>query len=245
MSAQYDAIAADYQRTKASPLRQFVEAYSFFHMLGDVRGRSVLDLACGEGFYTRQLRLAGAVNIAGVDISAKMIELARREEQREPLGIEYLCADVAGLALENSFDVITAAYLLHYSSSGVELREMCTRIAALLSPGGRLVCINENPLQAAEDYSGYAQYGFNKSVQAPRVDGSVINYSMVSGRTMIRFDAYYYSKEYYETALHAAGFRKVVWHGLELDPAGVALYGEDFFREYLDNPPIIGLECTL
>ena len=41
---------------------------------------------------------------------------------------------------------------------------MCARIVAHLKPGGRFVCINENPDQSAEDYAGYTQYGFNKSL---------------------------------------------------------------------------------
>ena len=76
MPAQYDAIAREYQRTKESPLRRHVEAYSFFQMLGDVSGLAVLDLACGEGFYTRLIRQAGAASAVGVDISSEMIALA-------------------------------------------------------------------------------------------------------------------------------------------------------------------------
>jgi toxoflavin synthase len=43
---------------------------------------SVLDLACGEGFYTRLLRQTGAGRVVGVDLSAGMIALARQEEAR-------------------------------------------------------------------------------------------------------------------------------------------------------------------
>ena len=57
---QYDGIAAQYQRSKHSPIRRHVEAWSFFRMLGPVDGLAVLDLACGEGFYTRQLARRGA-----------------------------------------------------------------------------------------------------------------------------------------------------------------------------------------
>ena len=63
MTAQYDAIAEDYQATKESPLRRYIEAWSLFRMLGDVSGLSVLDLACGEGFYTRRIREAGATSV--------------------------------------------------------------------------------------------------------------------------------------------------------------------------------------
>ena len=76
MTSQYDAIARDYQATKASPLRTHVEAFSFFQMLGDVQSLDVLDLACGEGFYSRLIREAGAATVVGVDLSAEMIRLA-------------------------------------------------------------------------------------------------------------------------------------------------------------------------
>ena len=35
VSAQYDTIAREYQATKESPLRRYIEAYSFFRMIGD------------------------------------------------------------------------------------------------------------------------------------------------------------------------------------------------------------------
>lgn len=244
MSAQYDAIAADYQRTKESPIRRYVEARSFLAVLGNVSGMKVLDLACGEGFYTRQLKQAGAADVLGVDISEEMIALAEEEEQCAPPGIRYTCADALTLDLGESFDLVTATYLLHYSASQSELGEMCRRIAAHLRPGGRLVCINENPMQSASDYAGYAQYGFNKLVDLPRVEGSPINYAMISGRKMIRFSAFFYSRESYEKALTCAGFGAIRWHGLQLDPAGALECGADYFREYLDNPPIVILECS-
>ena len=245
MSAQYDSIAREYQRTKASPLRRHVEAPTFFNMLGNVRGLRVLDLACGEGFYSRLIRQAGAAAVTGVDISAAMIDLATAAEAEAPLGIEYVCADVASLPDLGAFDVVTAAYLLHYAPDVGQLARMCARIVAQLVPDGRFVAINENPDQPAAAYAGYSQYGFNKSVDGVRSDGSPIHYAMVSGRTMLRFDAYYYARETYERELRGAGFADVRWHPLMLAPEGVAECGEDYWREYLGNPPIIGLECRL
>ncbi len=52
---QYDAIAEAYQDSKLLPFRRYVEAYSLFQILGDLRGARVLDLACGDGFYTRKI----------------------------------------------------------------------------------------------------------------------------------------------------------------------------------------------
>ena len=245
MAAEYDAIAQDYQRTKETPLRRYVESYSFFRMLGDVTDQSVLDLACGDGFYTRLLKQAGAVAVTGVDISPAMIALAEAAENSEPLGIEYRCCDVAALPDMGSFDVVTAAYLLHYAPDVQALRAMCARIAGQLRSGGRLVAINENPEQAVSNYAGYTQYGFNKSLQGTQQDGAEIQYAMVSGRKLIRFSAYYYTRATYEAALHAAGFARIRWLPLELAPEGITELGTDYWQEYLANPPVVGLECRL
>jgi ubiquinone/menaquinone biosynthesis C-methylase UbiE len=245
MSAQYDAIAREYQATKESPLRQYVEAFSFSTMLGDVQGQDVLDLACGEGFYTRLIAGAGARRVTGVDISAAMISLAEELEAQQSLGIKYLCADVATMPDLGCFDVVTAAYLLHYATNSNSLQSMCERIAAQLKPGGRFVCINENPDQSFADFPGYTQYGFNKSAVGPQQDGAKLTFAMVSGRQMIRFDVFYYARATYEAALYKAGFSEVRWVSLQLDPAGAEQHGTAYFDEYMDNPPVIGLVCVL
>jgi len=245
MNAQYDGMAEAYQRTKASPLRQYVEAYSFMNCVGDVSGMRVLDLACGDGFYARALRAAGAAQVTAVDISADMIALARSAEAATPLGIEYVCADVGTLDALGEFDLVTAAYLLHYAPTRAELQTMCAAIARQLVPGGRLVSINENPDQPGADYPAYTQYGFNKQFALPREAGSAIHYSMVSGRELVRFTAHYYSRHDYEHALRKAGFEALQWRQLGCDPDVPAAIGPAYFRPYLDNPPVLLLDCRL
>ena len=245
MNAQYDDIAREYQATKESPLRVHVEAYTLFAMLGDVADNAVLDLACGEGFYTRALAQRGAHPVVGVDISAEMIELARTSERARPAGIEYHCADVAEMPQLGTFDTVTAAYLLHYAPDIESLRAMCERIVAHLRPGGRFVAINENPDQSFAQHAGYTQYGFNKSAAGPQQDGTQMMYAMLSGRRMIRFDVYYYARQTYEAILRDAGFSCVEWHPLQLDPRATERYGDEYWQEYMTNPPITGLVCSL
>jgi SAM-dependent methyltransferase len=245
MATQYDTIARDYQATKEVPLRTHVETFSFLRMLGDVRSLDVLDLACGEGFYTRLIREAGAAKVTGVDISAEMIRLAEDIERQHPIGIEYHCADVAELGNLGRFDLVSAAYLLHYAPGVEALGAICQRIADQLKPGGRFVCINENPEQPFESFAGYAQYGFNKTAAGPQHDGATVTYSMVSGRQMIRFDVHYYCRSTYEDALQAAGFSQICWEPLQLADAGIAECGEEYWQEYMNNPPVTGLVCVL
>jgi ubiquinone/menaquinone biosynthesis C-methylase UbiE len=79
-----------------------------FRLIGNVKDQRVLDLACGEGYNTRMLARKGA-KVTGVDFSKKLVELARIEENREKLGIDYRVSDVADLSEfpSNHFDVVT------------------------------------------------------------------------------------------------------------------------------------------
>ena len=109
MATNYDAIAEQYKRSKLAPWRTHIECFTLLETIGDVRGKAVLDVACGEGFYTRMLRLRGAAEITGVDLSEGMVALARRQEAESPLGIEYLVGDGRDLRLPRQFDLVVAA----------------------------------------------------------------------------------------------------------------------------------------
>ena len=76
----------------------------------------MLDVACGEGFYTRMIRQRGATRVTGVDLSPGMIDLARRQEAQHQLGIEYVVGDARELDGTIQFDLAVAAYLLNYAA---------------------------------------------------------------------------------------------------------------------------------
>src|SRR5438067_12579910 len=99
MTTNYDPIAEHYKRSKQQPWRTHIEAFSLTKLIGDPSGQSVLDMACGEGFYTRMLRQKGSAKVTGVDLSEWMIELARKQEEAHKLGIEYIVGDARHLAL--------------------------------------------------------------------------------------------------------------------------------------------------
>lgn len=49
---------------------------AFFRFIGELRGKRVLEAGCSEGYNARLMARAGA-EVVGVDISPRMIELAR------------------------------------------------------------------------------------------------------------------------------------------------------------------------
>ena len=95
MTTDYNPIAEQYKRSKQQPWRTFIESFTLMELLGDPKGLAAVDVACGEGFYTRIVRHQGAERVTGVDLSQGMIDLARGQEAQSPLGIEYVLADGA------------------------------------------------------------------------------------------------------------------------------------------------------
>ena len=257
MPTNYDAIAEQYKRSKLTPWRRHIEQYTFFETLRDVAGLSVLDLACGEGFYARLLKLRGAARVVGVDLSAEMIRLARGAEAEEPLGIDYLIGDAIGFRSDETFDVVTAAYLLNYAESEETLAAMCRTIAVALKPGGRFVTVNNNPSQSPEHFAATRPLGFIKSVAGfPPASsswlppsggrtldpGAAITYTVFleNGETF-SFDNYYLSVEAHERALTAAGFREIEWVQPMLSPDCTVVPAD--WNAFFVDPPIIFLRC--
>lgn len=138
---EYDQLAGAYRRSKEMPFRTHLETPLFLKMVGDVRGQAALDLACGEGHYTRLLASLGASPVEGQDISPGMIEAARKLEEEHPLGIRYSVSDARSLG-SGSFGVVTAAYLLSYADSRDALRQMLQVIHDNLQPGGRFAVLH-------------------------------------------------------------------------------------------------------
>ena len=144
MAADYDRFSRQFKKSREFPFRTCIEEFMMLQMLGNLAGMTALDLACGEGHYSRMLRRHGAARVIGVDISDGMIALAREQEAREPLGVEFVKAAVEDLGVVGEFEVVSAVYLLHYAPTREHLETMCRTITANLRPGGRLVAMNSN-----------------------------------------------------------------------------------------------------
>ncbi|WP_026735630.1 class I SAM-dependent methyltransferase [Fischerella sp. PCC 9605] len=245
MTAYYDSIAQQYKKSKLLPFRLHIEAYTYFNLLGNLVGKSILDLACGEGFYTRLFKLQGAARVCGVEISEKMIELARQEEIRQPQDIEYILGDVSELNKIGNFDLVVASYLLNYAQTREQLLKMCQNIFANLKPGGRFVTINNNHSQCPSSYLTTEKYGFIKSIDSPLVEGTPIKYTftMSANDKKFSFDNYYLSTAIYEWAFRSVGFKEIRWQKPIVSPQGVEEFGQEFWQDFLNCVPIVGIEC--
>jgi ubiquinone/menaquinone biosynthesis C-methylase UbiE len=245
MPTDYDAIAEQYRQAKQQPWRACIEAFTLTGLLGDLTGRTVVDLACGEGHYTRLLPGLGAARVVGVDRSEGMIALARAQEVEHPLGIAYLVQDCRSLQLPGRFDVATAAYLLNYATGREELGRMCSAIASGLEPGGRFVTMNSRPGVDISRSSLYRKYGFEVRPCGEHGEGMRYLWIFHLAGGPVEVENYDLPASAYEEALRSAGFREVRWHDPALSPVGAAAFAEGFWDDFLDHPPIVGIECRL
>ncbi|MGY3232022.1 SAM-dependent methyltransferase [Luteibacter sp. HA06] len=107
-------------------------------LLGDIRGKAVLDVACGLGDWLGYFRDRGASVISGIDLSTRAIEACRG---RYPAGDFHVgAAEVLPFA-DASFDVVTCmGSLEHFVDKPAALREML-RVAR---PGAQFVLLVPN-----------------------------------------------------------------------------------------------------
>lgn len=121
-----------------------------FYLLGDVRGKTVLDLGCGQGENTVALVARGA-RVRALDISPELVEIAARR-LRDQNPAQAAEAEVAvGSAYETglpsqSVDVVFCMSLIHHLDIG-RVRDEMRRI---LRPGG--VVILKEPVRFSRLY---------------------------------------------------------------------------------------------
>jgi len=211
--ADYDLFAEKYKRIKESPFVVHAEEPTYFATIGDLAGKSVLDLACGEGHYTRKLKARGAARVVGVDLSEGMIALARKQEEKAPLGIEYQVGDGARLGQVGTFDLVTASYLLNYAPDRAALVGMCRAAYESLKEGGRFVTLISNG-DIDHRYYGPESHKVGKynlyyvAQSFPCTDGTPVTLHPCKDEHF-SVTMYHYFGATYQKALEEAGFKDV------------------------------------
>ncbi|MGW4893067.1 class I SAM-dependent methyltransferase [Kitasatospora sp. NPDC004240] len=241
---QYDEIGEAFEGFKSLPLMRYGEVPSYLGMVGDVTGRSVLDLACGTGFYSRELKRRGASDVFGVDISVEMIAAARELERREPLGVRYEVGDVIELgSLDRTFDIALGVQCLNYAEDIAEMEQMCRNIHGALVPGGEFFVLAQKP-DYGFDCASLEEYGFRCEPAGEEIEtGPRVRVTALLEPEPITIVSSAPRREVYERCLSAAGFRDIEWVPLQVSPAGIAKYGEEFWADLRTSPPLELLRC--
>ena len=127
--------------------REYVIDPTILRILGNVRNKRILDAGCGAGYLCRKLARRGA-KVTGVDLSNKLIEIARSKEKEQPLGISYCSGNLSNLGILSSstFDVVISNMALMDTSN---LKKAIEEISRVLKNHGKLVFSISHPCFAS------------------------------------------------------------------------------------------------
>jgi SAM-dependent methyltransferase len=115
------------------------------HLLGDVAGRTILEVGCGAAMCSRWLAGQGASPVA-FDVSSGMLRHARAAAARTGIDVPLVQADAQYLPFRHdSFDLVFTSFgaVAFVADSARVMRE----IARVLRPGGRWVFSTTHPIR--------------------------------------------------------------------------------------------------
>ncbi len=212
-------------------------------MLGLKKGDRVLDLACGQGFFTKEFKNTGAV-VVGADIAKELIEAARTNVA----GVEFFVTPASQLsfAKDGTFDTVVCILALQNME---DLSSVSKEVARVLRKGGRFVMVVNHPAFRVLKRSSWG-WDQEAEVQYRRVDGYLsaakIPIDMHPGKgKSTETISYHRSLQDFSKTLFGAGFaltRLEEWISHKVSEKGPRQKAEDTARKEI--PLFLALEAT-
>ncbi len=186
---------------------QFEDKPAIHKMLGNIKGKSVLCIGCGNGDECAYIKGKGAKEVTGVDLSESMIEKARNKHK----GIKFYAMSAAKLRFRASeFDVLYADLVLHYMS---DISPAMNEAYRVLKSGGRFVFSEIHPIYSMLERSdkkglGLALFGYVHKGKKYEVLGDYFAHSVYSSEWFKGNTVKSYAKTFSELIMPAvrAGF---------------------------------------
>ncbi len=228
---EYNKCVKGYAKATIRPMRRFAYEPTILNAISEIKGKVVLDIACGEGVSSRMIKSLGAKKVIGVDVSEELIKKAKETGGED---IEYFVCDVFSedLSKFGKFDIITGIMILHYSNSLSQLKKLIKNISNALNKKSIFYSLTINPNILVR---GYNEYGIKISNPKKEGDSVLTELHDFEWNKYCEFTNYYWKKETYTELLESEGF-KVEWIPGIVSKEGRKKYGKEFWKNYLKNP---------
>ncbi len=142
----WERLAETYEGFREEPgtYNELVEIPAMLSLIGDAKGKAVLDAGCGCGYYSILLAKKGAI-VTGIDISEKMIEIAKKKAAEASVRCQFLVCDMQDLTMFSSdtFDIITSSIVVGYLD---DLRKAFLEVHRVLMPKGIFTFSENHPI---------------------------------------------------------------------------------------------------
>lgn len=154
----------DYLENNSDTYQEQVIAPNLLRIVSPKKGDHLLDIACGQGFFTRKFADAGAEAV-GTDISKELINQARTRSPK--IQFHVAPADKLSFAEDNSFDVVTIVFAIQNIQN---IQDVFAEVRRILSPKGRMVLVMNHPAFRIPKRSSWG-WAEKEMVQFRRIDG--------------------------------------------------------------------------
>jgi ubiquinone/menaquinone biosynthesis C-methylase UbiE len=116
---------------------------NLLRLLGDIKGKHVLDLACGQGQFSTLLAQAGVSGI-GVDIGKELVAIAEKNNKDHKFTFHYFVSpsDDLYMVKNKTQDIVVCVLTLQNIE---KLQETMKEVSRVLKDGGRFVCVINHP----------------------------------------------------------------------------------------------------
>lgn len=132
-------------RGKSGNANTLFEIPALMSLLPNLEGKRILDLGCGFGEHCKMFVEEGAQRVVGIDISEKMLSVAR--EENADSRIEYINMPMEDIgSLTEEFDIVISSLAFHYVE---DFEGVVKNIYRLLSKDGVFIFSQENPIVTA------------------------------------------------------------------------------------------------
>ena len=112
-------------------------------LLGELKGKKVLDLACGQGQFSQILAQSGA-SVVGVDIGKDLIAIAEKNNLNNKFNLHYFVtsADDLFMVKDKTMDIVVCVLALQNIE---KLQETLKEASRVLRDGGKFLCVINHP----------------------------------------------------------------------------------------------------
>ena len=204
--------------------------------IGDVKGKSVLELACGQGFQSIELFDRGAKTVVAQDLSETLIEVAKTNASHRDITFqvgdmfrEDLAADIGG----EQFDVIFSIWGIGYAQNEEMMKRCMDNIYKLLAPGGRALLYHEDLEIVGKSGIGTIIEVEYDPVGGKWYEGCLVNLTVMGGQMEVITQNWTYAT--LDKLMREVGFANVHKDVNYVDSEGLKGFGPDQWKLISDH----------
>ncbi len=217
-------------------------------LLGDVRGKKILDLACGQGIFSYRLANDGAL-VTGVDLGRELIDIAKKESEGRKKVPDFFVSPSHDLYMikDGEIDIVIVSLAIQNIE---DVKGTFTECERILKNGGRLFLVMNHPAFRIPKESSWG-FDEKKDLQYRRLDSYLseqkVKIDMTPGSEKDKKYTYSFHRplQYYSKLLEKSNFlikRIEEWESIKASEPGTRQKAENKARK--EFPLFLCLEAV-